>query len=216
MNSLLCTAPARAAQRATLYRAAARISPVRAIPGRRAPQTTATTGGPRALPDPLRRERAGAPAPPRTEPASRRTSNRGRPVRSRRSGSSPASIAPIGKPLASALAIVTTSGTHAERLERKQSGRGGPMPHCTSSNIEQRAALVAQPPRRSQKRTLGDVHAALALHRFDDERRDRVVDRAIQRGSIVERRERETARQRSESFAICALAVAASAPSVRP
>ena len=60
--------------------------------------------------------------------------------------------------------------------------------------------MGAEVARRGEKLGRCRQNAALALHRFDDERRRAVVDRGRKRVDVVEGREREAARQRSEAF----------------
>ena len=67
---------------------------------------------------------------------------------------------------------------------------------------QQRAALVAQPPRRGEIGMGRGDDTALTLDRFDQEARRALVDRVIECGGVVEVDEGEAARQRSETFVI--------------
>ena len=82
---------------------------------------------------------------------------------------------------------------------------------------QQRFALVAQPAHAVQVLGRRGVHAALALHRFEQHRGDAVVDRGRERVEVVER---DLAEARSGSgwnvSCFCGWPVAASVVSVRP
>jgi len=77
-------------------------------------------------------------------------------------------------------------------------------PHADLDFIEDQegAALRAELARRGQELARRRHHAALALHRLDDERCRVVVDGFVERRNVVERGERKPARERLEAFLI--------------
>ena len=115
---------------------------------------------------PSRRARRGR---PRWRAAGRRRSWRGRRARTRAATSARAQHAPIGTPLPSALAMVTTSGCDAEVLEAE------PLAGAAEAGLhlvdhEQEPALVAQAAHALEVLGGRGVHAALALHGLEQHR----------------------------------------------
>ena len=92
--------------------------------------------------------------------------------------------APMGTPLPSALAIVTTSGRDAEVLEAEPLA-GAPEAGLHLVDHEQQAALVAQAAHALEVLGGGRVDAALALHRLEQHRGDRRVDGRLERVEVV-------------------------------
>ncbi|CAB4852028.1 unannotated protein [freshwater metagenome] len=67
---------------------------------------------------------------------------------------------------------------------------------------QQQSALVAQSAHIAQVLHVGGHHTTLTLHRFEQHRTHRRVDRALQRGDVVERRIPEPIRHRLERFVL--------------
>jgi hypothetical protein len=91
------------------------------------------------------------------------------------------------------------------------------MPVCTSSKISSRPLLVAELAQRLEERVRRDAHAALALHRLDQDAGGLRTDRLLDRFEIAERHLVEAVHRRAEAFEIFRCPpVAASVASVRP
>ena len=173
-------------------RAPARRRAADRCPGRRSPR-----GGPRARSvsrSPARRARPGASsrsmirrtarARPPTRAAGRRTWCRGRPADITAATSRRAQQAPIGTPLPSALAIVTTSGT-TSWCSKPNHRPGAAETGLHLVDHEQHAPLVAQPPHALEVLGAGRVDAALALHRLEQHAATLGVDRGVQGVEVV-------------------------------
>ena len=76
------------------------------------------------------------------------------------------------------------------------------MPVCTSSKISSRPLLVAQLAQRLEERMRRGAHAALALHRLDQDARGVRTDRLLDRFEIAMRHLVEAVQRRPEAFEI--------------
>ena len=118
--------------------------------------------------------------------------------------SSVARVAPMGTPLARALASVMTSGATPGVLVAPEPPGAA---HAGLDLVEDQAdaGLVAELAQPGQVPVVGDVHAALALDGLDHDARGVAVDGALQRAEIVEGDVLEAARQRLEPVVVLLL-----------
>ena len=111
----------------------------------------------------------------------------------------------MGTPLPSALAMVTTSGTHAEVLvaePRAAAAEAG----LDLVDHEEDAALVAEPADALEVLGRRRVHAALALHRLEQHRGHRRVEGRLERVEVVPGDVPEALGQRLERLVLGGLA----------
>ena len=131
--------------------------------------------------------------------------------------SSETSSAPIGSPFARPFASVTRCGPHAELLEGEEACPSGPTPVCTSSRQRSAPCAAASSAAAARKSGLGGMHAALALHRLEQDQagvRPDGAPRASRRRSGGANATPGTSGSNASRFA--GWPVTDSAPSVRP
>ena len=125
--------------------------------------------------------------------------------------------APTGMPLPSALAMVTTSGSHAQVLEAEPLGRCGPSPVWTSSTISRMFRSVHSWRSAGQVVRRGHHHPGLAQDGLDQDRGHpcRVAGR-VHGVEVVEGHMVEAVGQGQEGRCFSGCPVAARVARVRP
>ena len=109
--------------------------------------------------------------------------------------------APIGKPPPSALASDITSGRHAEALVGEEiAGAAHAGLHLVEG--QQQAVLVAELAQRLEEGMRRGAHAALALHRLDQDAGGLRADRLLHGFEIAMRHLVKTVHRRAETFEI--------------
>ena len=118
--------------------------------------------------------------------------------------SSVASVAPIGIPLARALATVMMSGSMPGVLVAPEPA-GAPHARLYLVEDQEDAGGIADLPEPGEVAVVGHHDAALALDRLDEHRRGAAVDGALDRAEVVVGHVLEAARQGLEAVMVLLL-----------